>query len=135
MRRIMLATALFSLSLGASANAGGDNTAARAAAASAAASANEAAAEAQKAIDTLRSTTAEHCLGESAAAEKVMVGRQSGVAMATAMSVAVKYGEPYVSFVRGAYETPRMTTEPAKTLVISEFRDTAYSECLKRWEF
>jgi len=51
------------------------------------------------------------------------------------MSVAVKYGEPYVSFVRGAYEKPRMTTEPAKTLVISEFRDTAYSECLKRWKF
>ena len=134
MRRIMLATALFALSLGACANAGGDNTAARAAAASATASANEAAAEAQKAIDILHSSTAELCQGESTAAERVMTARQAGVPMATVMAAATKQGEPYVGFVRAAYDTPRFSTDSAKELVQSEFRDVAYSDCLKRWE-
>ncbi len=135
MRRIMLAIALTTLSLSACADAGSDNTAARAAAASAAASANEAAAEAQKAIDILRSSTAELCQGESTAAERIMSARQAGIAMSTVMAAATKQGEPYVGMVRAAYETPRLSTDSAKELVQGEFRDTAYSECLKRWEF
>lgn len=135
MRRIMFATVLFALSLSAGANAGGDNTAARAATARATASANEAAAEAQHAIDILRSSTAELCQGESTAAERVMMARQAGVPMSTVMAAATKQGEPYIGFVRAAYETPRLSTDSAKELVQGEFRDTAYSNCLKRWEF
>jgi len=134
-RRIMFATALFALSLSACANAGDDNTAARAAASRAAASANEAASEAQRAIDILRSSTAELCQGESTAAERIMTARQAGIAMSTVMAAATKQGEPYVGMVRAAYDTPRLSTDSAKELVQGEFRDTAYSACLKRWEF
>lgn len=135
MRRIMLAITIAALSLSACVNAGEDNTAARAAAARAAASANEATSEAQKAVDILRSSTAELCQGESTAAERIMTARQAGIAMSTVMAAATKQGEPYVGMVRAAYETPRLSTDSAKELVQGEFRDTAYSTCMKRWEF
>lgn len=64
-----------------------------------------------------------------------MTARQAGVPMSKVMAVATKQGEPYVGFVRAAYETPRLSTDSAKEMVQGEFRDTAYSECLKRWEF
>lgn len=134
MRMILAATAFVAILLSACANAGDDNAVARAAAARATASAKEAAVEAQKAIEILRASTAELCLGESTAAERIMTARQAGVAMSTVMAVATKQGEPYIGFVREAYETPRLSTDAAKELVEGEFRDSAYSNCLKRWE-
>jgi len=131
----MLAITIAALSLSACVNAGEDNTAARGAAARAAASANEAASEAQKAVDILRSSTAELCQGESTAAERIMTARQAGISMSTVMAAATRQGEPYVGMVRAAYETPMLSTDSAKELVQGEFRDTAYSACLKRWEF
>ena len=136
MGKIVVATGVMALALCGSANAGNaDNESARAAAARAAASANEAAAVAQKAIDTLNASTAELCQGESSAAERIMKARQMGTPMATVMATASSYGEPYVGFVHRAYEVPRLTSDAAKGVVIGEFRDTAYSECLRRWEF
>lgn len=64
-----------------------------------------------------------------------MKARQTGVAMATMMTLATKYGEPYVGFVKAAYQTPRLSTDDAREAVIGEFRDHAYSQCLERWEF
>jgi len=111
------------------------NETARAAAARASASAAEAAAKAQEAIDTLKGSTAELCEGESSAAERIMKARQMGTPMATVMATATKYGEPYVDFVRKAYEQPRLSSDAAKDIVTGDFRDTAYTDCLKRWDF
>lgn len=36
--------------------------------------------------------------------------------------------------VNASYELPRLTSDAAKDVVTEEFRDTAYSGCLKRWE-
>lgn len=135
MQKFLTATMFLAISLSACANAGGDNAAARAAAASAAASAGAAASEAQVAVDTLRSSTAELCEGESIAAEKIMTARQAGVAMSTVMKAAAKQGEPYIGYVRTAYEIPRLSTDSAKEVAQGEFRDHAYLECLKRWKF
>lgn len=134
MRKSLTVMTLLAISLSGCANAGGDNTAARAAAARAAASANEAAAEAQQAMDTLRSSTAELCEGESTAAERIMSARQAGVAMSTVMAAATKQGEPYIGYVRAAYEMPRLSTDSAKEVAQGEFRDNAYAGCLRRWE-
>ncbi len=129
MRKSLTVMTLLAISLSGCANAGGDNTAARAAA-----SANEAAAEAQQAMDTLRSSTAELCEGESTAAERIMSARQAGVAMSTVMAAATKQGEPYIGYVREAYEMPRLSTDSAKEVAQGEFRDNAYAGCLRRWE-
>jgi len=133
-RKLLTVTTLLAISLSACANAGGDNIAARAAAARAAASANEATAEAQEAIDTLRSSTAELCEGESTAAERIMTARQAGVAMSTVMAAATKQGEPYIGYVRAAYEMPRLSTDSSKEVAQGEFRDSAYAGCLRRLE-
>ncbi|WP_312325676.1 hypothetical protein [Stenotrophomonas sp.] len=101
----------------------------------AAASAEAAAAEAEQAVDTLRTSTAEHCENDSAAAERIMKARQTGVAMSTVMTTATKYGEPFVGYVQAAYEMPRLSTDAAKDEAIEEFRDHAYGDCLKRWSF
>ncbi len=135
MRTLLTVTTLLAISLSACANAGGDNNPARAAAARAAASAGEAALEAQEAMDTLRSSTAQLCESESIAAEKIMTARQAGVAMSTVMTVAQRQGEPYIGYVRTAYEMPRLSTDSAKEVAQGEFRDSAYAGCLRRWEF
>jgi len=134
-RKLLTVTTLLAISLSACANAGGDNNPARAAAARAAASAGGAALEAQEAMDTLRSSTARLCESESVAAEKIMTARQAGVAMSTVMDVAEKQGEPYIGYVRAAYEMPRLSTDSAKEAAQGEFRDNAYAGCLRRWEF
>jgi len=134
-RKLLTVTMLLAISLSACANAGRDNNPARAAAARAAASAGGAALEAQEAMDTLRSSTARLCKSESVAAEKIMTARQAGVAMSTVMDVAEKQGEPYIGYVRAAYEMPRLSTDSAKEAAQGEFRDNAYASCLRRWEF
>lgn len=136
MRKYLYAAGMVVLALCGYVNASNPiNDPARAAAARASASAAEAATKAQEAIDTLRGSTAELCEGESTAAERIMKARQMGTPMATVMATATKYGEPYVGFVHRAYELPRLTTDAAKDVVTGEFRDAAYSDCLKRWEF
>ncbi|HHA2409614.1 hypothetical protein [Stenotrophomonas maltophilia] len=136
MSKLVIAIGIVALALCACANAGNaDNEQARAAAARATVSANEAAAEAQKAIDTLKESTAELCQGESTAAERIMRARQMGTPMATVMTTAIKYGEPYVGLVHKAYGQPRLTSDAAKDVVTGEFRDTAYGDCLERWKF
>lgn len=135
MGKLVIAIGTMALALCGCVNAGNaDNEAVRAAAARATVAANEAANEAQRAIDTLNGSTAELCQGESSAAERIMKARQMGTPMATVMTTATKYGEPYVGFVHKAYELPRLTSDAAKDVVTEEFRDTAYSDCLKRWK-
>lgn len=134
-RTLLTVTTLLAITLSACANAGVDNNPARAAAARAAGSAGEAALEAQEAMDTIRSSTAQLCESESIAAEKIMTARQAGVAMSTVMTVAKKQGEPYIGYVRTAYEMPRLSTDSAKEVAQGEFRDSAYAGCLRRWEF
>lgn len=136
MRTIFVATGLlaFAFSTGTQAAPRADEHTAASAKRSAE-SASAAAREAQQAVDTLRASTAEHCQGESAAAERVMTARQLGAAMSTVMTTATKYGEPYVGFVNTAYAMPRLSTVEEKDVVIDDFRDEAYKRCLERWNF
>ena len=136
MRALILAAGFLGLSLCCGVQAGTpDEHASRDLARSAAASASAAAAEAEQAANTLRASTAEHCQGESAAAERIMRARQMGAAMATVMVTATKYGEPFVGYVQAAYEMPRLSTSEAQDDAIGDFRDRAYSNCLDRWSF
>ena len=63
-----------------------------------------------------------------------MTARQAGVAMSTVMAAATKQGEPYIGYVRAAYEMPRLSTDSSKEVAQGEFRDNAYASCLRRLE-
>ncbi|MDG2508661.1 hypothetical protein [Stenotrophomonas maltophilia] len=97
------------------------------------AEANAAAAEAEQAVKEAQSSAAGLCKSQSEAAERTMIGRLQGTAMSDAMDRAKQLGEPYVSYVREAYDAPRVSSQAAQDHLTQAFRDEAYARCMKQW--